>query len=212
MVIPALRFAPCGLRLLNPGYACYPIAMEPKAILLNAEEFRRAAIMLEGDQLRGDQMDPHVSVPLAVCNAFAAEMYLKFLVLIRTGKEARNTHNLRKLFNLLPRSIQRLIQREWENPPAIEQAIRAEISERFGSRTFDQTLDESADAFVEWRYHYEHKSLRRFSGDLMGAFRRVVFSLYPVEFADVRLPLPKGALSTTMQNVVRVAVKAPPKP
>jgi hypothetical protein len=180
-----------------------------KKMLLAAEEFRRAAITLEGDQIAGAQLDEHVIIPMTVCWAFAGEIYLKFLIALRTRKDAPITHDLEKLFNNhLPEDIRHLIKAKWENPPAIEAVIRAR---RKPAITFEDALAESANSFVQFRYHYDGKSMTGFSGDIVGAFRRVIFDLYPTEFSDVRLPLPKGALNTSMQNAVCVVIRKPPK-
>ena len=180
-------------------------------MLLTAEEFRRAGIVLEGDRTKGAP-DVHVSIPMIVCFAFSSEMYLKFLICARTTREIPGIHSLKDLFNNhVPKDVRPIIKRHWENPPAVDLQLRTAVNQHLKRKllTFEEALAESAKAFVEWRYHYESKGIITMDGSLNSAFRAAVFELYPTEFADVRLPLPRGALPADMQNVVNVAVRNP---
>ncbi|MET4477994.1 hypothetical protein [Bradyrhizobium sp. F1.13.3] len=182
-----------------------------RAMLLNAEEFRKAAIMLESYPFLSG-LDPHIIIPMMVCYAFATEMYLKFLLSHVTGRDVPETHDLEELFRNLPKPVKRRIKKAWENPPGIEANIRNAIESKLGrSRSFEETLSDSAHAFVSLRYHYELGNVTgfNFSGDLLGAIRRVIFELYPTEFSDIRLPLPIGAVPADVQNSILTAVRPP---
>lgn len=184
-------------------------------MLRNAEEFRRAGIVLEGDQVNGESLDPHVAIPMTVLSAFATEMYLKFMIGICTRQTVPRTHNLETLFTKLPEGLRYLLKTRWENATPVElqmRNFRDVIAER-PTLTFEEALHESALAFVEFRYHYESRGLvKGFSGDLTTAFRRVIEDVFPNEFAELHLPLPKGALHSSQQNTIRSASRDDPNP
>lgn len=181
------------------------MSADARRILQCAEEFRRAGIKLEGDARIGEHMtDPHVWIPLAVCSAFAFEIYLKFLIKKTTATEPPFTHNLRELFDLLPADISNKIKQKWENPHPNMAAQRAEIAKWLGKShpDFDEILNNESHVFQKLRYsyHYEGRDLTWFGGDIMECTRRVIYELFPNEFSDIRLPLPPGSLSQAMQN------------
>jgi hypothetical protein len=70
--------------------------------------------------------------------------------------------------------------------------------------SFDEVLDMSSDQFQRMRYihQYGREDFHWIGGDIHTAVRRVIFDMYPTEYADVRLPLPEGALPLHMQNEV----------
>ena len=67
---------------------------------MNAERFRAADAILRSDE-NMKNYGPAIAAPSMVLSAFAAELYLKCLFVIETGRSAPDTHDLRKLFSLL---------------------------------------------------------------------------------------------------------------
>jgi len=183
------------------------MSADPRRILQCAEEFRRAGIKLEGDARIGEHMtDLHVLNPMAVCFAFAFEIYLKFLIKKTTATEPPFTHNLRELFDLLPADISDKIKQKWENPHPNMAAQRAEFAKRLGKNHpgFDEILNRESNIFQKLRYpyHYEGGDWTWLGADIMECTRRVIYELFPNEFSDIRLALPPGSLSQAMQNKV----------
>lgn len=92
------------------------------------------------------------------CMAFGTEVYLKVLAHIEKGEPPLDTHNLRNLFHDLPTQTQREIRREWLRRHAKE--LKKKMFDdgqpappNFKSpKTFEEALDLSAKAFVDWRY------------------------------------------------------------
>ena len=78
--------------------------------------------------------------PGVVCAAFSAELYLKLLNLLATGKTQKG-HKLNELFASLPEKDQQRVAEKYGNP-----AIAAHIAEM-------------SNAFVSWRYEHEHEAL-----------------------------------------------------
>jgi hypothetical protein len=184
-------------------------------ILLAAEEYRRGAICLETyGILVSKALDPHLTFPMAVYYAFAAELYLKFLYCVRTTRDIPATHDLENLFKNLPKDVRPIIKRHWENPPEIEKKTRAAASAFTGRPipTFDEALKRSANIFVKLRYHYEDQGMKDFDLQLGSALRAAIFEIYPTEYADIRLPLPIGALNADQQNSVAIAARKPANP
>jgi hypothetical protein len=101
---------------------------------------------------------------------------------------------------------------KWNNPTTAEAAKRAAVARVVGRDRhpdFDETLKISAKAFINLRYSYEPKNqtaLDFLAGDIMECTRRSIFEEYPSEYAEVRLPLPNGALSLSQQNAVHHSV------
>jgi hypothetical protein len=178
-------------------------------MLASAEEFRRAAMIIERAM-----PDPHITIPMTNNYAFSAEMYLKFLLCTKTTKEIPEIHDLRRLFKNLPVEVRDHIKKRWETASPIELAIRAHKNAQAGKtgQTFEQSLSKSANSFVAFRYHYESKKMLEYDGTLGEAFRRTIFDLYPAEFKDIRLPLPPGVPNTIQQGTtVTHAVRPPTK-
>jgi hypothetical protein len=169
-------------------------------MLLHAEEFRRASIVLYGDERNPPaEYDAHVLIPRATLEAFACELYTKFLILIDRPNASIDTHNLQKLYYRLSDEMQSLVRHDWENPGPVKLKIRKSLDAATGKiTTFDSCLADSAELFVRLRYKYENRSPRLGNigaGDIMDSLRRVIFGRFPTEYADVRLPLPPNAIS-----------------
>jgi hypothetical protein len=82
-----------------------------------------------------------VAVPMVVCHSFAAELFLKCLLLIE-GKQARG-HHLGELFDALSPDHRSRIQQRYSStetrPPHDTWMVR-------------EVLTRNGDAFTEWRY------------------------------------------------------------
>ena len=84
------------------------------------------------------------SVPAIVNSAFACEVFLKFLLEIEQI-EIKRKHQLKELFDQLPERVKTDIQQN--------------TMQKYGTWTdvFGLSLlHEISDAFVQWRYNYEH--------------------------------------------------------
>ncbi|UWM77341.1 hypothetical protein N1937_09010 [Rhizobium sp. WSM4643] len=175
------------------------MASDPALVLLTAEEYRRASIILEGVPGTAAHLDPRSLVPGMTYVAFATELYFKFLFLRDKGKDAPNEHDLRKLFRMLRRDIQKRIKTKWESPVAGVLIIRNPIAAatRKPHPDFDETLRLSANAFIRLRYAYQYprSALNYIGGDIMECARDVIYEDYPTEYAASRLPLPPGAIN-----------------
>lgn len=83
--------------------------------------------------------------PATINSAFACEVFMKAILAFNENKTPK-THKLRQLYNALPDEFKDCIEREvsggyrdmWTNVWGIDY------------------LDEVSNAFVEWRYSYEH--------------------------------------------------------
>lgn len=84
------------------------------------------------------------SVPAIVNSAFACEVFLKLLLEVEQI-DIKKEHQLEKLFNQLPEQV--------------KTAIQQSTIQNYGTWTdvFGlNLLHQISDAFVQWRYHYEH--------------------------------------------------------
>jgi HEPN domain-containing protein len=78
--------------------------------------------------------------PAIVCFAFAAELYIKLLSVVGTGKAAKG-HKLDELFASLP------------------QDLSDEVTKSYGDSNLHAHLEAASSAFVQWRYQHEHETL-----------------------------------------------------
>jgi hypothetical protein len=120
-----------------------------------------------------------------VCEAFAAEAYLKSLAKIESGQDTPDTHNLKRLFDCISPASRKEIRKLWlkKYGPSILNAEPitgpdGKLFELKRIKTFEEALDLSALAFIKWRYHfYEHHGwLMRGLGPLV---REKILSLKP---------------------------------
>lgn len=180
--------------------------MDPRHVLLTAERFRRSAIKLEGIPNSPDYLsDIHLTLPRQVLYAFATEIYLKFLIIVKTAEENPRGHRLDLLYSKLPADVRTAIKLQWENMTPHEMQVRDAKAEVSGvaAPIFEQSLADSASCFEALRYAYEDpQGLKIFDGDLMEAARRVIFKLFPTDYADVRLALPEGVMPPQKKNVL----------
>lgn len=132
-------------------------------------------------------------VPTIVNNAFSLELYLKCLIAIETGRKPPSGHNLRWLFNRLNDKTKAKIK-EWFDNPTEEHEIRwgeniktppphAPEWAKGTSYTFDEILDSSASAFVDFRYIFETGEYRKnanWNADyIVVCVRRAILELHP---------------------------------
>ena len=134
----------------------------PQSAFVHADGFLRAGTP------QSDPPNPYDSWALVANNAMAAELYLKCLIHIETGRLVKNQHNLQKLFGMLPRETQAEIQKRFDAamrppnydfssvPEAEREALR-KVAERM-PKNLVEALRKGGDAFVEWRYLYENES------------------------------------------------------
>lgn len=83
-----------------------------------------------------------LAIPGVVCASFSIELGIKAILI--PIHPPQKTHNLSKLFSLLPLSIQDQI---------IKRCNKNRVS-------FEKSLDEIANVFEEWRYVYESESIK----------------------------------------------------
>lgn len=84
------------------------------------------------------------SVPAVVNSAFACEVFLKLLLEVEQI-DIKKEHQLEKLFNQLPEQVKTDIQQS--------------TMQKYGTWTDGfgfNLLHQISDAFVKWRYNYEH--------------------------------------------------------
>ena len=92
-------------------------------------------------------------IPAITCIAFSCEVYLKTIIFY-FGPSIPKTHDLKRLFYLLPEDIRDNIQKAYNNPSK-----------------FANDLDDTKEYFVTSRYLYEKESWR-FNIDFIVWFRK----------------------------------------
>jgi hypothetical protein len=117
-----------------------------------AEQFMRGAWLLgEHSHKTGD----HGAVLSELtARAFCTEGYLKCLLTIRK-KDVRTIHDLEALYGNLPPADQKYIRSEWDKrvlPIVLGAAKNMPEGAGPAIRTFEEALNRSKDAFIEWRY------------------------------------------------------------
>lgn len=109
--------------------------------------------------------DLPASAPSVVCLAFAAELYLKDLHYLLSGKAPKG-HNLLKLFRRLPQKAQQQI---FDHPSICGNHFIARgptFSPKKYSRSysahegFTDHIEAMSNGFEKWRYSYESTTLR----------------------------------------------------
>lgn len=166
---------------------------QAKSILRAAERFRRAYITL--DRVIGTRMDMALAEPMIVYQAFSTELYLKFLVLKRTGKPSWG-HNLAKLYGALPEFDKEEVKKFWDTDPFRKRTV-ALIEQQHGikfTKTFEEYLASAADDFQKFRYYFEYPPPEGpvHPGTIGEAVRNHIYTLYSTEYTDIRLKLPDG--------------------
>lgn len=114
---------------------------ETKSYLAYAHgvEFAKAVEVL-------DECDMHVMIPQIVNAAFSCELLLKAIIILEKQREERfYEHKLSELFNMLKPETRSIIQ---ENANIFD---------------WDCFINESSNAFVEWRYLHEEDRVMHIS-------------------------------------------------
>jgi hypothetical protein len=126
----------------------------------------------------------YVMAPALVLSAFASETFLKCLIALETG-HAPDGHNLKNLFQILPRPTQRRIEELWDEYVQSQATFWDTIDKLAphpSPRDLLTSLSEGNKGFVELRYSYEGETARRLRfrlGDLPRMLRRVILELRP---------------------------------
>ncbi|MDB5329288.1 MAG: hypothetical protein JWP03_439 [Phycisphaerales bacterium] len=138
--------------------------------------------------------EPNLFLPMVVCSATAAEIYLKTLLAMEFKAPGKH-HILLSLFNALSDKRQRDISKRWkqycDTHPHLSSRRAAVGVRKFGIR---RILWESQDAFKEWRYRYEgSRDESVYPDELCKVFRETILSMEP-EMLNVGID--PGNLST----------------
>ena len=102
--------------------------------------------------------------PSMVISAFASELFLKCLLLVK-GTAPPKDHQLDKLYARLGQSTQQLVEESWSELMALREndiKMAEAETERPISRNLSTALSECGDAFRLLRYVYEDPSKVRF--------------------------------------------------
>lgn len=113
---------------------------------------RESARVLSGP---GQTVQVPFVIPAIVCSAFAAELFMKCLVLVERGAAPRG-HQLRTLFSRLAPASRAAVSKRFDelivaNPTA--QAMKAQFPDV--PLAIDDVLDTVDRVFEQWRYAYE---------------------------------------------------------
>jgi hypothetical protein len=141
---------------------------------LYADEFLRAKSV---DDKTASQFN---MFPGMVISAFAAELFLKCLLILE-GHTPNNTHNLGSLFKPLHNKTKARIEELWDTS-VLARSAQFEMSEKFTNlemaRDLRGALKECGNAFEELRYLYEDPmNVRFYIGDLAGILEGVILEL-----------------------------------
>lgn len=126
------------------------------------------------------------SFALMTCAAFALEAYLKVLSQLQRDGPPLEGHNLRELFHDLSLETQKVARRMFlkaEGGPAEMKKRAREYQRQMPSymkmpQSFEEALDLSANAFIEWRYN-STKPCHFHVGILLGYMRDEILKLEP---------------------------------
>lgn len=158
------------------------------------EMFRHACTFCECadmalDKFKHDTADIGFYVsPVTINSAFACEVFLKAILMYQDKKIPRS-HKLRDLYNALPKELKELIKRE----------VSSGYPDMWTNLWGQDYLNSISDAFVKWRYNYEHDwrkdsstmhievgFLNRFRDTLREICCRMFFGITWDEYKEVR--------------------------
>lgn len=158
-----------------------------------AKSFYNAYIALE--QI-GDPVDSPMLllVPRLVNGAFAVEVTLK-AILTEQGIDYAKEHNIKVLFDLLPKDIQNDF---WD-------FLTSKKPEYADTQKREKELVIMSDAFVKWRYCFESNNPPAFDSNFLSAFANaaiyMMFHLgYNVSFQPVDLPESEEDIEKKYEN------------
>ncbi|TCI03720.1 hypothetical protein EZV61_09270 [Corallincola luteus] len=119
---------------------------QSKLMFRQARSFSKISRDIHQASLLVPPYNPEACAPFVVNAAFASEMYLK--TLLSLSDQSKNTHTLSSLFKLLPNKLKDQINKITKDKSAVFQ-VEASL--------FKDHLKTINNAFVDWRYIYEHK-------------------------------------------------------
>lgn len=123
-----------------------------RAMRTQAQGFTSAAnLAYKKAEARSPGNPPITFVPFVVNAAFAVELYLKTFLQATVGAVPRRVHALVKLHGLLNADVRQRLD------AACVQHLQSYAPGTVG--TFLERLAPISDAFVRWRYSYEHERL-----------------------------------------------------
>jgi HEPN domain-containing protein len=166
-------------------------APDPLTVYLQAERFRIADRVLREDSVL-QQVGASVAAPSMVLAAFSAELFLKCLFVIETGRDAPEIHELRKLFLLLSDDARSEIEASWDD--YVLQPRRAQVYEvleqNFGRpipRDLRWSLRTGGDGFSVLRYAHEPQNANHtfLLGDFHYMVRKAILRRRP-DWAKLR--------------------------
>lgn len=155
--------------------------IDPEAIFRHAMMFFATDYFLRNKVRNGpNAMD--VAVPTMVLSAFAAELMLKALLLLETGKKAPTTHRLDKLYRQLGHKTKRRIEALWEERARPKLKMFNVKHQR--PTDLPNALVQCADAFERLRYGYEDPArVLYYIGDFPWILQLYVEEIRPEWFA-----------------------------
>lgn len=131
---------------------------DPKAVYDHADRFHITEFVLR-NEIDTARTGVHntIKIPGMVLSAFAAELYLKCLLLLEGTKPPRE-HNLYKLFLALSADAQTQVKAQWTEAMAATEHIIREMETTYNltvPRDLDTALLECGDSFELLRYVFE---------------------------------------------------------
>ena len=137
------------------------VAMYHASAALNVE-FEKA--MNGTKEERVSKLPFHLSI--VILQVFGIETALKALIR-RQGENPPNTHNLRKLYDMLTPEIQKSISEK-------SAAIDIQVNGRAMSIRVEGVMEEHQNSFQEWRYREDERYLPVVTGVLPGTLQALV--------------------------------------
>jgi hypothetical protein len=160
------------------------------------EIFNQACRFLGTDQLLrkvgtpGSGWKMTIVVPTSVLSAFAAELFLKCLLVLERGN-ALPIHRLDVLFKNLPHKRQRRIQEIWESDARPK--LRAFCLAKGLPSDLSNALAKCGNAFENLRYYYEDPNkVRYYIGDFAWILMRAIVEIEPEWVPPDPPPIPKS--------------------
>jgi HEPN domain-containing protein len=128
-----------------------------KLVFLNAEAFLEVSKVALDASNKGNTKI--LNLALATTTSFALEIYLKCLLLLETGNAPRD-HDLYNLFHSLKSATQSELTKDHEKFVKLNPAFKARLTEEGLPLDLEELLKRGRNAFVDFRYAYEHDPVR----------------------------------------------------
>lgn len=127
--------------------------IEPSRLFQKADSFDHASKAL---MRLPAPLAAHCGFAMVVNAAFACEAYLKVLAKLESGLQPLETHNLKFLVQDLLTETAARVRFEWERdylPRIRDSWANPRAPKQFRPpQSFDQAIDQSSRAFIDWRY------------------------------------------------------------